>query len=127
MSNLFYTSIGPIKISEILNILNLKIKVSNIDQSINDIKDLYTAQSNDITFFHSKKYNHLASNTKAAYCITTESLKNNLPKNCTPLIVENVLVSTSIVTTKFYPDSINDNFDNTAEEISKTSFRSSNC
>ena len=124
MSSLFFTSSGPIKISEILNLLNLKIKVSNIDQSVNDIKDLYTAESNDISFFHSKKYQHLASNTKAAYCITTESLKNNLPKNCIPLIVENVLVSTSIVTAKFYPDSINDSFDNTAKEISKTSYRS---
>ena len=123
MSSLFYTSSGPIKISEILNILNLKIKVSNTDQLVNDIKDLYAAQNNDISFFHSKKYQHLASKTKATYCITTESLKNNLPKNCIPLIVENVLVSTSIITAKFYPDSINDNFDNTAEEISKTSFR----
>ena len=124
MSNLFYTNCGPIKISEILSLLNLKINVLNIDQSVNDIKDLYTAESNDISFFHSKKYQHLASNTKAAYCITTESLKNNLPKNCIPLIVENVLVSTSIVTAKFYPDSINDSFDNTAKEISETSYRS---
>ena len=124
MSNLFFTNSGPIKISEILSLLNLKINVSNIDQSVNDIKDLYTAENNDISFFHSKKYQNLASNTKAAYCITTESLKNNLSKNCIPIIVENVLVSTSIVTAKFYPDSINDSFDNTAKEISETSYRS---
>ena len=32
------------------------------------------------------------------------------------------MVSTSIVTAKFYPDSINDNFDETIEEINNTKF-----
>jgi UDP-3-O-[3-hydroxymyristoyl] glucosamine N-acyltransferase len=49
-------------------------------------------------------------------------LQNELPKNCIPIIVENVLVSTSLVTAKFYPDSINDDFDITVEEINKTKF-----
>ena len=40
----------------------------------------------------SKKYKDLAKNTKASFCITNETLKNELPKNCTPLIVNNVLV-----------------------------------
>jgi len=124
MYNPFFTNTGPIKISEILNILDLKIKVSNIDQLVKDIKDLYSAQVNDISFFHSKKYKHIASNTKASYCITTEALKKNLPKGCISLIVDNVLVSTSLVTAKFYPESINDNFDETCEDISKTSFKS---
>ena len=124
MNNPFFINKGPLKISEILNILNLKIKVSNIDELVEDIKDLYNAKSNDISFFHSKKYKDLASNTKAAYCITTEVLKNNLPKNCIPLIVENVLVSTSLVTSKFYPDSINDNFDDTSDDIRQTLFGS---
>ena len=124
MDNPFFTKKGPFKISEILNILNLQIKDLNINQSLEDIKDLYSAESNDISFFHSKKYKDLASNTKATFCITTEALKNDLPKSCIPLIVENVLVSTSIVTAKFYPDSINDNFDYTAKDISQTSFKS---
>ena len=46
-----------------------------------------------------------------------KSLKNELPKNCLPLIVENVLVSTSKITSKFYPDSINDDFDETVKDI----------
>ncbi len=123
MDNPFFKNKGPFKISEILNVLNLKIKVSNIDKSLEDIKDLYSAKSNDISFFHTKKYKYLANNTKAGFCITTEVLKNDLPKNCIPLIVENVLVSTSLVTAKFYPDSINDNFDDTSKDISKTSFK----
>ena len=50
------------------------------------------------------------------------NLKNELPKNCIPLIVENVLVSTSKITSLFYPDSINDNFDETVKNINETKF-----
>ena len=123
MHNPFFINKGPIKISEILNILNLKIKDLKINKLVKNIKDLYSAESTDISFFHSKKYKDLASNTKAGFCITTEVLKNDLPKNCIPLIVENVLISTSIVTAKFYPDSINDNFDETSENINQTFFK----
>ena len=76
----------------------------------------------DITFFHSKKYKDAAKKTKASFCITTENLKNELPKNCIPIIVENVLVSTSKITSLFYPDSINDDFDETLIPIFETNF-----
>ena len=49
-------------------------------------------------------------------------LKNELPESCKPIIVDNVLVSTSIVTSKFYPDSVNDDFDDTVQEINNTKF-----
>ena len=100
MENPFFINHGPFKISEILNILNLKKQDINFDQKVKNINDLYSAENCDISFFHSKKYKDLAKNTKATYCITTEVLKNDLSKNCIPLIVENVLVSTSIVTTQ---------------------------
>jgi len=123
MINPFFENNGPFKVSDILQLINLDdIRIIN-DQKINDIKDLYTSEKNDITFFHSKKYNDIANNTKASFCITTESLKNELPKNCRPLVVENVLVSTSKVTSKFYPSSINDNFDYTARDIIETKFK----
>ena len=122
MVNPFFKNVGPLKILEIFNILNLKTNDLNADELVQDIKDLYSAKSTDISFFHSKKYKNLAINTNAAFCITTEALKNDLPKNCRPLIVENVLVSTSIVTAKFYPESINDNFDVTSEKIHETIF-----
>ncbi len=123
MDNLFFKCRGPFKVSEILNILNLKNKFSTNNQLVKDIKDLFSSEINDISFFHSKKYSYLARNTKASYCITTESLKDDLPQSCTPLIVENVLVSTSIVTAKFYPNSINDDFDETSEDINQTPFK----
>ena len=123
MENPFFINHGPFKISEILNILNLKKQDINFDQKVKNINDLYSAENSDISFFHSKKYKDLAKNTKATYCITTEVLKNDLSKNCIPLIVENVLVSTSIVTAKFYPNSINDDFDETSENIEQTQYK----
>ena len=123
MSNPFFENNGPLNILEILEILNIDKDKSVKNIKVFDIKDLYTASENDITFFHSKKYKDFAKNTKASFCITTENLKNELPGNCIPLTVKNVLVATSMITAKFYPDSINDNFDNTANYINETKFK----
>ena len=123
MINPFFKNNGPFDISNILQLINLdNLEISN-DQKIIDIKDLFMSEKNDITFFHSKKYKDIAKNTKASFCITTESLKDLLPKSCTALVVENVLVSTSKVTSKFYPSSINDNFDFTVKDINETEFK----
>ena len=123
MINPFFRNCGPFKISDILQLINVDDLNIDNDQEINDIKDLFTSKINDITFFHSKKYKNIAKNTKASFCLTTKNLKDELPKSCTPLIVENVLVSTSKVTSKFYPTSINDNFDYTARDIAETKFK----
>ena len=123
MSNPFFKNHGPFLISEILKILNINVVGINSNLEVIDIKDLYNSNDKDITFFHSKKYKDIAKNTKASYCITTESLKKELPKNCIPLVVENVLISVSQLTTKFYPDSIDDNFDDTVISIAETKFK----
>jgi len=123
MVNPFFRNNGPFKFNEILKDLNLKLDEKNKDLSIFDIKDLQNSKINEITFFHSKKYKLAANNTKASFCITSQSLIEELPKNCKPIIVDNVLVSTSIITAKFYPDSINDSFDITVEDINNTKFK----
>ena len=123
MQNPFFINNGPFKVSDILSVLNLDNVDIDMDRKITDIKDLFTSNTNEITFFHSKKYRDIAKNTKASFCLTTENLKNELPKDCKPIIVENVLVSTSKVTAKFYPESINDNFDDTVHEIKDTEFK----
>ena len=46
-------------------------------------------------------------------------MKNYLPDSCTPIIVENVLISTSLVTAKFYPSSVNDHYDETVININE--------
>src|SRR5210317_1211045 len=123
MDNPFFKNNGPFKFRDILRDLSLENDQNNQDQNIIDIKDLQNSKSNEITFFHSKKYKTAANNTKATFCITTKSLQNELPKSCIPIIVDNVLVSTSIITSKFYPDSINDDFDTTVNDINKTEFK----
>ena len=122
MSNPFFINSGPFLISEIFKILKIKpLAVTN--QNVKDIQDLYSADRDSITFFHSKKYNQIAKKTKASYCITTQNLKDYLPKNCTPIVVENVLISTSLVTQKFYPNSIEDEYDTSAVDIRDTTLK----
>ena len=66
MQNPFFKNNGPFKVANILNILNLNNVNIDMEQNITDIKDLFTSNTNDITFFHSKKYNEIAKNTKAS-------------------------------------------------------------
>ena len=122
MSNPFFINNGPFKISEIFKILKIKHKIEE-NLLVKDIQDLYNADKESITFFHSKKYNQIAKKTKASYCITTQNLKDYLPKNCTPIVVENVLISTSLVTQKFYPNSIEDEYDASAVDIKDTTLK----
>ena len=123
MNNPFFKNKGPFKIEKLLKLLNIKNinKYKNI--KIKDIKDLSSAKENDITFFHSKKYELQASKTKAAFCITSTMLKNYLPKNCKIIVVNNVLLNTAKITEIFYPDSVLDHFDSTVKEISKSSYK----
>ena len=123
MFNPFFKNHGPLNISTILKILCINHNNNIEDQTIIDIKDLLSSNKGEISFFHSKKYKDIAKNTKASFCITTENLKNELPQSCKPLIVSNVLFSTAMVTAKFYPSSINDNFDNTVLNINETKFK----
>ena len=123
MSNPFFKNHGPIKISEIIKLLNININDQYKDQEIKDIKDLSSSNKNEITFFHSKKYKDVAKNTKASFCLTTDALKTFLPKSCLALVVENVLACTSKITSIFYPQSINDNFDDNITSINDTNFK----
>ncbi len=122
MSNPFFINNGPFKISEIFKILEIELKIEE-NLIVKDVKDLYNADKECITFFHSKKYTQIAKKTKASYCITTQNLKDYLPKNCTPIVVENVLVSTSLVTQKFYPNSIEDKYDASVVDIKDTNLK----
>ena len=123
MTNPFFLNSGPYNIDKLLKLSSIKNPENLSDILISDVKDLLTASANDITFYHSKKYQASASKTKASFCLTTDSLKNHLPMNCKKIIVNNVLVATASLTKIFYPDSINDDFDNSVKEISKTMFK----
>ena len=125
MINPFFENKGPIKIDHVLNSMNIENNFDYSETKIFDVKDLIMATSKDVTFFHSKKYETVASNTKAAYCITTKQLSYILPKNCKPIEVDNVLISTAIITKIFYPDAVTDDFDAQTKNIEKTPFHKS--
>ena len=123
MTNPFFKNCGPYRVKKLIDLLNLNVKYSFNKDLVKDIKDLSTANKNEITFFHSKKYENIASKTNASFCITTKNLENILPSKCKKIIVENVLLATAKITELFYPSSITDEFDITVREITKTIFK----
>ena len=119
MQNPFFDNKGPFFIEDILKLSNISNESNYKGTKIFDIKDLVRASNKDISFFHSKKYEYVASSTKAGYCITTKQLSHILPKNCKPIEVDNVLISTAKITKNFYPDSVTDDFDSHVMNIEK--------
>ena len=122
MKHPFFKNYGPFKIEDLLDNLKLNNIENLSDDLVHDIRDLQTADKEHLTFFHSKKYHLQASKTKASYCITLKNLAHYLPKECTPICVDNVLLTISQITSKFYPDAINDDFDNTVKKIEELNF-----
>ena len=122
MINPFFKNKGPFKIEKLLKLA----EINNDDKfnkfNVLDIKDLLTAKKNHISFFHSKRYESLASKTKASFCLTTKNLVNILPRTCKKIIVNNVFIATSKITKVFYPDSITDDFDINVIDINKSSY-----
>ena len=123
MINPFFKNQGPFKIDKLLKLS----KIDNVENftkiKISDVKDLVTSKKDNITFFHSKKYEALASVTKASFCITTKNISHILPNNCNKIIVDNVLIATAKVTETFYPEAVNDDFDANVKDINKTIFK----
>ena len=120
--NPFFKKNPPILLSKVISKIGLKnINISK--KYINDIKEINIAKKNEITFLHSSKYSDIAARTNASFCITNLKLEKFLPKTCLPLIVKNVLLSTAKVTEMFYSNAINDEFDYSVSNISKTLFK----
>ncbi len=123
MINPFFKNKGPYTIDKLLKLSGIdNIKDFNKTKVL-DIKDLASSTNKDISFFHSKKYEFLASNTKASFCLTTDNLAHILPNTCKKIIVDNVLISTAQITKIFYPESINDKFDENVIDISKSNYK----
>ncbi len=96
-SNLFFKK-KNFKIKKLFT--NVEIKK---DFNVNSVKPLHLANKTDITFLDSIKYKDDALSTNGGICITTEKLKNHLPKNVTKIIVKNVLYELAKVLKKIYP------------------------
>ena len=126
MLNPFFKNAGPFSIEKLLIKADIKNNENFNKDKIYNVTDLANATNKDLTFFHSKNYSTLASNTKDSYCVTLDSLSKFLPDKCKKIIVKNVLLSMAKITKEFYPKSIVDDFDETVKEISKTPFKKKN-
>ena len=123
MINPFFKNAGPFNIEKLLDKSGIENKENFKKDKIYNVSDLMTATNKDLTFFHSKNYSDLASKTKAAYCVTLDNLSHFLPNSCKKIIVKNVLLTMAKITKEFYPKSIVDDFDESAKDISKTTFK----
>ena len=123
MSNPFFKNVGPFNIDKLLNNIGVDNENNYKKDKIFNVADLLTASKKDLTFFHSKNYSSIASNTKASYCITLENLSQFLPTSCKKIIVDNVLLTMAKITKEFYPNSIVDDFDESVKDISKTPYK----
>ena len=112
MHNPFFKNHGPFILSDIIDLsINYSSSpedLTNSTELIHDVKNLNDASSKDITFFNSIKYKDSAIKTKAYVCITKKEFFGYLPNNCIKISYDNVLLLTAMITSKFYPDSIND-------------------
>ncbi len=104
--NIFFTTEGPYLLDELFE----HIKINN-KTKIFDIKSLNSASDKHLSFYDSIIYKDFAIKTRALACITTEKLKKDLPNNCIPIIVKNVLYELCKVTKKFYPTADVDTLD----------------
>ena len=119
MNSNFFFKKKNIKINKIFP----KIKFNN-NFTVNSVKPLEFAKSNDLTFFDSIKYKSLALNTKAIACITTEKLEKFLPKNTQKIIVKNVLLELALALKKIYPTADIDYPDLSLKKPSKKYYKS---
>jgi UDP-3-O-[3-hydroxymyristoyl] glucosamine N-acyltransferase len=123
MYNPFFKNKGPFEINFILKSTGIKNTQNFKKYKISNIANLNEANNNEITFFHSKKYENVASKTKASFCVTSKKLSEILPNNCNKIIVDNVLLTTAKITELFYPNSINDDLDLSLNFANKTKFK----
>ncbi len=121
MENPFFKKKKNIKINDILIALNLKTQKINF--LLNDIKELGTANKNDITFFNSIKYLELLKTTQSRLVITSKKFTNVVPSKIKVIEVKNVLLAVSYITSLFYPNSVNDNSDLDVGRINKNDFK----
>ena len=121
MENPFFKKKKNVKINDILSLLNLEKQ--KVNYRVNDIKELETAQKNDITFFNSIKYLKFIKKTKSKLVITNKKFLSVIPSQIYTIEVPNVLLAISYVTSLFYPNSVNDNFDFNVRKIDKNDFK----
>ena len=102
--NVFFEKKGPFPLRKILNTIGYNGELKNLDNlHINGFESLDKANSKDMTFLNSSKYQNISIRTKAAVCITTLNLSKFLPEKCIKVDVKNVLFAVTKASKMFYP------------------------
>ena len=101
--NQFFQNKGPLPLSRIISEINCK-NFNTTDSSLFDIKDLVSAEKNDITFLNGIKYKEESLATKALACITSDKLSKYLPPKCIKVVVKDVLYAVAKISKLFYPN-----------------------
>ena len=109
IKNPFFKKKQNINLSIILN--KLGKKRINKDIKINNISNLHSASSKDISFMNSLKYLDTLKKSKAKYIICNEAHFHEIKKFCYPIVVKDVLKSVYKVTELFFPESLDDAID----------------
>ena len=90
---------------------------------INSVKPLISAKKKDITFFDQIKYKDDIKKTNAIVCITSDKLKDYLPKNFIKIVVNNVLFELARVTKLIFPQADIDYPDLSLNKPNNTKFK----
>jgi len=109
-------NLKKIKLSDILIILNLKLKLKE-NPLIKNVSNIDSATKGDITLCLNSKYLTFLDKTKASACIINKNFLKRIPKNCIPLVSENPHIDFIKVSNLFYGDFV-------VDKISKTYLKS---
>ena len=121
MINKFYKKVNDLDLNLIIKKIKIKNKLNSIKKvKINNITTLDQSKKNEVTFFHSVKYLPLIPKIKASYIITSEKFSKFFNKNQKLLIVDNVLLSVAKLTSMFYPNALNDDFESNFIDASQS-------
>ena len=109
-------NLKKIKLSDILKILNLKLKLKE-NPLIKNVSNIDSATKGDITLCLNSKYLTFLDKTKASACIINKNFLKRIPKNCIPLVSENPHIDFIKFSNLFYGDFV-------VDKISKTYLKS---
>ena len=120
-SNRFFKKNKKLYLSDIFRKLGKK----NISKRkiIENINNLNSASSNDISFFNSLKYLDLLKKTKSKFIITHKKYESIVKQYSKPILVENVHKAVAQLSELFFPDSYDDAVDFDVKKLNKKKFK----
>ena len=109
-NKLFFKKKPQVSLFQILDVI--KVSKKNYRNIIlKDIKDIFTASTDEITFLNSSSYKDIVNNSKSKIIITNKFNEKYIHNKKKVIVVDNVLLSISKVTNLFYPFALNDELD----------------